>query len=250
MSTSVILLPAGKVSDPIPVTPLMSLCAVPQVLGGTVLIEQAPSQTGPWLTAAAAQGYAQSVRLSVGGWLRVTSATQAAAIVLSDFGNALGAGQGGGGAFNFDSAVNCQAVLASPNSTSEVPLFSLRVPPGILRPNFRMWARATASFTNNVNAKTLQVRMNGLAGTLAFQSPALASNANYAFEADWAGIADGATLKGLGAGATGGFGLSTTALTTLARDYLNNETEFVISCTKATGTDTFQLDSLLIYLQQ
>jgi len=244
MSTAITLLAAGKVSDPIPVTPLQSLMAAPQVLGGTVLIEQAPTQNGPWNTVASAQGFAQSARPLVNSWFRVTAATQAGVIAVSD----IGAGSGGG--TNFDSIVNCQVPLASPNSTSEVVLATFRLPPLLLKPNFRCRIRATASFTNNVNAKTLQCRMNGLTGTLFFQSPALASNANYAFEADFVGIGDGATLKGLGSGATGGFGLSTTALTTLARDYINNETEIVVTCTKATGTDTFQLDSLYVDLQQ
>jgi hypothetical protein len=245
MSTSILLLPAGKVSDPIPVTPLMSLMAAPQVLGGTVLIEQAPTQAGPWQTVAAAQGYAQSARALTNSWMRVTSATQAAVVAVSD----IGAGSGGG--TNFDSIVNCQAVLASPNTTSEVVLATFRIPPGLLKPNFRLRIRGVASFTNNANAKTMQVRMNGLAGTLIYQSTALASLANASFEAMMAGIGDGATLKGFGSGLTSvGLGTSTTALTTLARDYINNETEVVVTATKATGTDTFQLDSLLVNLDQ
>ena len=245
MSTAITLLPAGKVSDPIPVTPLQSLMAAPQVLGGTVLIEQAPSQSGPWNTVASAQAFAQSARALTNAWLRVTSATQAAVIAVSD----IGAGQGTN-PLN-EPIFNCQAVCASPNATAETVIASFRLPPNFLKPNFRLWIRGAASFTNNANAKTMQVRMNGLAGTLIYQSTALASLANLRFDAAMVGIGDGATLKGLGSGLTSaGLGTSATAFTTLARDYINLETEVVITCTKATGTDTFQLDSMLVVLEQ
>ena len=245
MATQVVLVPAGATSATFPVGPNTSIQAGPAVLGGTVQVYTAVNPTGPFqLWSAGTSSSAASTRLSTTGYAYCVAATQAAVFTLSDIGAGIGPNP-----LN-EPIVNVQAAIASPSTTSEVAIASFRVGPNILRPNFRMRLRATASFTNNVNAKTLQVRMNGLTGTLAFQSPALASNANYAFEADWCGIGDGATLKGLGAGASGGYGLSTTALTTLARDYINNETEFVVSCTKATGTDTFQLDSLIVDLLQ
>ena len=48
--------------------------------------------------------------------------------------------------------------------------------------------------------------------------------------------------------AQGGLGISTTAIPTLTRDYINNETEFVIGITKATGTDTGDLASFSVRL--
>jgi hypothetical protein len=223
---------------------MQSAMAAPQVLGGTMQIEQAPTQNGPWTVVAAAQAYAQSARPLTNAWMRFTAATAAGVVAISD----IGSGQGPNPLL--EPIVNVQVPLASPNATAETQIASFRIPPNVMRLNSRVRVRATTSFTNNANAKTLQCRMNGLTGTLFFQSPALANNANYAFEADFAGIGDGATLKGMGAGSAGGLGLSTTALTTLARDYINNETEIVISCTKATGTDTFQIDSLIVDMQQ
>lgn len=245
MSTNVVLVPSGAVSSVYYVTPNYSVMAGPQVQGGTATLYFGPTPNGPWQQwSAGASLNPASYRALTNSYVYMAAATQAGILAISDIGAGVGPQP------NLEQIVNCQGVVASANSTSEVALYSFRSPPGLLRPNFRMRARATVTMTNNANAKTLQVRMNGIGGTLAFQSPALANNANYAFEADWCGIADGATLKGLGAGATGGFGLGTTAVTTLTRDYINNETEWVISCTKATGTDTFQLESLCVDLYQ
>lgn len=245
MATQIILVPSGTTSAVFAIGPNTSVCAAPQVLGGTVQVFTSTSPNGPWLLwSAGTSSSAASVRLSTNGYCYCVAASQAAILSLAEL------GAGFGTAPQNEPLIANQAVHASPSTTSEVALFSFRIPPLVLKPSFRIAIRATASFTNSANAKTLQVRMNGIGGTLAFQSPALASNANYAFEADFVGIGDGATLKGLGAGATGGFGLSTTALTTLSRDYINNETEFVISCTKGTGSETFQMDSLLVQLYQ
>ena len=244
MSTAIVLLPAGKVSDPIPVTPLMSAMIAPQVLGGTGQIEQAPTQFGPWSVIAAASGSAQSARPLTNAWMRFTAATQAAVVAISDIGAGIGPNP------LDEPIVNCQVPMASPSTASEVVIATFRLPPLILRPNFRCRIRGVASFTNSANAKTMQVRMNGLTGTLCHQSAALANLANYSFEAMFAGIGDGATLKGFGAGSAGGPGTSTTALTTLARDYINNETEIVVTCTKATAAETFQIDSLVVELFQ
>lgn len=245
MSTNVQIIPAGATSPVIYVTPLMSIQAGPQVQGGTVTVFTSPTQSGPFTAWPAGASLATaSIRMLQNSWVYATAATQAATLAISD----IGAGQGTN-PLN-EPIVNCQAVLASANVTTETIIASVKVPPLMLKPNFRMRMRGTVTMTNNVNAKTLQVRMNGIAGTLAFQSPALASNNNYAFEADWVGIGDGATLKGLGSGTTGGFGLSATAVTTLSRDYINNETEFVLTCTKATGTDVLQVESLIVNLEQ
>ena len=245
MSTIVVPLASGATSAVFNVTPMQSVCVAPGVLGGTMTLYQGPTPQGPWAAVINASTSAASYRSgTVNSYVYAVSATQVGVLAISD----MGLGQGSSPLT--ETIANCRAVCASPSSTAEVALYSFRLPPLFLKPNFKVEIRAAASFTNNVNAKTLQVRMNGIGGTLAFQSPALASNLNYNFSAVFIGIGDGATLKGIGAGTTGGLGLSTVAYTTLARDYINNETEIVVSCTKATGTDTFQLDSFQANLYQ
>lgn len=245
MSTQTFIVPAGTQLAPQAVFAGQSVCAGPQVILGTALLEFSPTQSGPWTAwSAGASTAAASFRPAVNQWIRVTAATQAAAVVINDFPVAAGFTAA-------DSVISSSLVMASASVTTETVLYSFRTPPSYLRPNFRMNIRAAASFTNNVNAKTLQVRMNGVAGTLAFQSTALASLANVRFDASIVGIGDGATLKGVGSGLTSvGLGTSATAFTTLARDYINNETEFVITATKATAGDTFQLDSLSVTVEQ
>jgi hypothetical protein len=235
MAYSVTTVPAGTTSTPAQLLINQNLTAGPQVQGGSVLIQTGPSQNGPWFPAAGGSSLAAiSVRAAVNLWYTVTASTQAATVAVMDM--AIPGMQGVMLAANvpFDSA----------NVTTETAVFTYRIPPNTLPLNFQMTLNGNLRMTNNANAKTMQVRMNGIAGTLAFQSPALASNANYNFEAAFSGAGDGATLKGFGAGATGGWGLSTTAYTSLSQTYIASETEIVISVTKATGTDTMALDSL------
>lgn len=238
--TTVIVVPAGSTCTPFAVTPLHNVCAGPAVLGGTVLLETASNNQGPWLAwGAGSSGAADSVRSTVNAWVRVTATTQAAIVFVSDM--------GGANTPAFTALANMNGTIATPSSTAIQKLFSVRVPPNFLPPNFRCQVSGSVNLTNNVNVKTLTCLLNGVAGTSFFTSPSLASNANYNFVAAFVGQGAGA-LKGVGAGATGGLGLSTTAFTTLAYDFINNELEIVIAATKATGTDTFTLEACTIQL--
>lgn len=240
MAYSVYSVPAGTTSAPQPLLINQSLTAGPQVQGGSVLIQTGPTQNGPWFPAAGGSSTsAISTRAQVNLWYTVTATTQAATVVAMDM-----------------AIPNMQGVMLSlnlpvdtPSTTSEVAVFTYRIPPNTLPLNFQMTLNGNLRMTNNANAKTMQVRMNGIAGTLAFQSPALASNANYNFESSFSGAGDGATLKGFGAGSAGGYGLSTTAYTSLSQTYIASETEIVVSVTKATGTDTMALDSLALKIE-
>lgn len=236
--TQIVLVPAGTQSAPIFLTPQTNLCAGPQVLGGSVIVETAPSINGPWLAWNAGTSLAaDSFRPSTNMYARVTAATQAGIAIVADIG---GANQP-----TLDQLVSANFSLASPSSTSIQKLFSVRIPPLYLPPNFRCELRGSVNLTNNANVKTLTCTLNGTGGTSFFTSPSLASNANYNFMAAFVGQG-ASSLKGVGAGATGGLGLSTTAFTTLAYDYINGELEVCVCATKATGTDTFSLESLLM----
>lgn len=234
---------AGTTSTPVAVTPLTNICAGPSVLGGSLTLEFAPTQNGPWNTAFTGST-GGSYRPPVNQWVRVSAVTSAANMFVSDMGLAL--------ADLTDSVISINGTLASPSATAAGILASWRMPPNFLSPNFRMEVKGTLNLTNNANVKTLNVYANGLSGTALATSPSLASIANFAFQTTIYG-STGATLTGTGVlasqtAAQGGSGSSTTALPTLARDYLTQETEFVVGLTKATGTDTGELTSLQVVL--
>lgn len=240
----VVNVPAGTQSLVQAVTPLTNVCAGPAVLGGTVLLETAPTPQGPWSATGAGSATAgQSVRLDTNGYVRCTATTQAANMVISDFSGVNSPGTSG-------NLISSNAVLASPNSTSIQILYSFRIPPRYLtNPNFRIEMAGSVLSTNNANVKTLTVVMNGAAGST-IQTLAITSLAQTNFFATMYGV-DGSTLKGsIGTIAAGGWGGTTTAEVTLARDYINNETEVVVCITKATGTDTVTLNSFRAALYQ
>lgn len=240
MAFTVYTVPAGITSTPAPLLANQSLCAGPQVQGGSVLVQTGPTQTGPWFPAAGGVSTsAVSVRAAQNIWYTVTATTQAATVCAADM--AIPGMQG--------EILGVNVPYDSPNATAESVIFTFRIPPNTLPLNFNMTLNGNVRLTNNANAKTMQCRMGGLAGTLFHQSPALASLANYNLEAAFSGIGDSATLKGFGAGSAGGFGTSATAYTTLATNYIATETEIVVTATKATGTDTLALDSLAVSIQ-
>ncbi len=243
MQTTYTLVTAGTTSNPIAVTPMTNVCAAPAVLGGTVTVEFAPTQNGPWATAFTGT-VGNAFRPIVNSWIRCTAVTQNVSLFTTDMGLANQDIQ--------DVLVSFNATMASPSSTAASYLAGVKVPPNYLTPNFRMEISGTLNLTNSATVKTLNIYANGIAGTALATSPSLASIANYTFNTVIYG-SSGATLTGAGVlasqtSAQGGSGSSTTALPTLARDYLTQETEFVVGITKATGTDTGELTSLCIKL--
>ena len=242
MATQIIPVPAGTVSTAMPVGPTTTVLCGPAVLAGTMLLEIAPTQSGPWVTQTAASLLPFSYRPLVTTWIRATAATQAGVLVLADVGGANQIASSPG------TLISINTAIATASQTAEQTIVSLRIPPQFLPQNFRCDFRGGVTTTNSANVKSIAVRVNGLTGTSVFTSPSLASNANYNFAGAFVGI-NGATLKGVGAGATGGMGLSTTAYTTLALDYIGNELEVVVTGTKATAGETLQVDSFVMTLQ-
>lgn len=239
MASTYYLVPAGTVSPNIFITPQASLTAAPSVLGGLVTVEFATSQQGPWFTVQSG-GTGGTYRPIVTGYVRVTATTSQANAFLADFGVAASG-------LN-DCIIQLNAAMASPNSTTASYLAGFKVPPNFLGPNFRIEMAGTVSITNSATVKTLNVYANGIAGTALATSPSLASIANYSFNTTVAGRGDGVTIVGVGmlasqTAAQGGYGSTTTTLPTVTYNYLGQETEFVVGVTKATGTDTAQLES-------
>lgn len=246
MSTQLTKVTAGTTTSPIQINSNQSVFLGPQVLGGSVLLQFADTQSGPWQSwGAGTATEGASFRLTNGktyGWIQATATTQAATLAISDIGQVFNP-------FPVSEIVSICRPMASGSTTSETTLFSMRIPPLVLPYNFTMRVEASAHYTNNANAKTLQCRINGIGGTLFYQSGALASTLNLNFVAKCGGQGDGVTWAGFGSGLTNiGAGLSSTAFTSLSRDYISQETEIVITCTKATGTDAFVLESLVISL--
>lgn len=236
MSSTLIKVPSGTTSAVYPLLANQNICACPAVQGGSVQINVGSNPAGPFsATASGSTTAAQSYRPDVNQYVTITAAGgQAANAVISDM--SIPSMQG--------ALVSAQAPFDSPNSTSEVLLYSFRLAPFTLPASFRVALDAKLNMTNSANAKNVNCRMNGIAGNLFFQAPSLANVANYNFLAWFNGIGDGATLEGYGSGTTGGLGTSGTAYTTLTRAYQQLETEICLTVQKATGTETMTLDSL------
>lgn len=243
MATFVYNVPAGSTSNVIAVTPLQSILVGPAVLGGTASLSFATNPNGPFLAwSFGASTSPQSFRAATTGYIQVTAATQAANVAVSDMNQLVNN-------LPTNSLMSINESFASGSSTSEQIVGSLRVPPGILLLNGRLRISGGLSMVNNANAKTLQVRVNGIGGTIMFQSPALASNANYNFQTEIGLRNDGITQLGCGAGSAGGLGLSTTAYASFSTvNYLQNEIEYVVTVTKATAGDLAQLETLTVQL--
>ena len=171
-----------------------------------------------------------SFRPLVNQYYYVAAATQQAIVVATDMGAA--------NTPTINQLISMNGVCASGSTTSEQKIFSFKTPPLFLPLNFKMTFIGAVNLTNGAGTKVLNCRMNGVGGTSFFTSPALASNANYNFVASLCGDGTGNSCAALGlarrvAWGTGG----ATAYTTLTRDYINNETEFVLTATKGTAGD-------------
>jgi hypothetical protein len=220
MGTYVVSVPAGSQSRP-------------QVLGGTALLESASNLQGPWTTVLSATA-AASFRPLVNGYVRLTATTQAGSMAVSEM-----AGVNSPGTTSV--LVSSNIPFASPSSTAAQQIFAFKIPDKFLSTNFKLSIEFGLNLTNNANVKTVNVLMNGAGGTNVMTAAVTSFATFNGYTTVFA--FDGAVLAG-------GMGGSTVALATLARDYINNETEFVISITKATGTDTAEVISCVVRLSQ
>lgn len=245
MPTSIVNVPAGSTSAVIPVTALTSVLAGPAVLGGTVTLSFASNPSGPFNAwSFGASTGPQSFRSSVNGYIQVAAATQAANVALCDLSGAIGSS-------SRVPLCSVNAAMASASSTSEQVIGSLRIPAGFLPMNGLLRFSAMVSMLNGADAKTIQGRIAGISGTLFYQSGALASNANVNLQAYVALAGDGFTQKGYGSGLTNiglGLGGATAYTAYTTTNYQLTETEYVITCTKATAGDLMVLQSMVVEL--
>jgi hypothetical protein len=245
MTTSVTNVPAGTTSQILAVNTLTSVLAGPVALGGTTTLSFSRNPSGPFLPwSFGASINPQSFRPLTTGYIQVTAATAASNVAICDM-----SGVVGNRTRSYLMSIN--ETFASGSSTAEQTIGSLRLAPGVVPLNARLRLVGNVDMTDGGNAKTLQVRVSGIAGTVMFQSAALASLGYFNFDSEIAFCNDGTTIKGFmsGAGTAGakaGWGGITgeTYPTVTTINYLNTEVEVVVSCTKATGTDIFRLQGL------
>lgn len=272
MTTAVVNVPVGAPQlfrpGPIPFS-----CYAHPGATGTVLLETSRDsgtsfQASPIGTSTTGAGYSVGGIGDYGTIIRATASTVAGTLLGMDLSlpsGGMGVGIGG--------AVVCQSAVAqaTPNSTSELTLFSMRFPAGAplgaslqtaLKLNFTLDVDLMFTATNNVNVKTIKAYMANsqnvaievAAGGLQ-QTQVLTSSSGGRMSVRVSGRNDGATLVSSSIGAALGWGISTTAPTVVSSGaaYAGPaavEQALSITCTKATGTDTVTLDSTLVRLFQ
>ena len=270
MSTTIFTVPAGT-TQIIPAPALSSVCFQP-VSGGTVAAAYGPDGVSPNFQALPQSGntvafsfnpstYANAINNPMGqlGKVQVTANTQNCNVLVSDL-------QQYPGSFPERQTVAASnvAYTALASSTAENTLFSCRFNPGYFKLNWRLEWFAMFTITNSVTVKTI----NAYLGPSVNSSTAAALEAATASKVwtnaytsviggtgqGWAGGRnDGQTIIASNGGLlnAGGVGSSTTANVTVSTtSYQTSEQAFVLTATKATGTDVVTLDSILVKIYQ
>lgn len=134
------------------------------------------------------------------------------------------------------------AAVTGAADTNENILASITVPP--MAPNGQLRIMTLFGVNNNANVKTARVRFSGIGGTI-FGSLALANQVQGSLHTRIANR--GSRSSQVGGDAAVSFGVSTNALVTASVD-TSVATTLVITGQKATGGDTFRLDSYSVEL--
>ncbi len=135
--------------------------------------------------------------------------------------------------------------IVTANNTSEQILATIPILGGTLGVNGVIRVSTLWTMTNNVNVKTLRVRLGGGAGTV-FWAAAGASIATLKGHCQIANRGSQSSQVAMDS-ATLAFGSSTAAVVTGAIDTAVNQ-DLVITAQKATGTDTVNLESYQVEL--
>lgn len=149
---------------------------------------------------------------------------------------------------------------AKQSGTAEQACFSMRFPPGFLKPNFRLDWDFCATITNNTDVKTLTVYFGNSATTALEGGTSAWTNVYTSMAgAHAAGVIAGRNVtnsviaSNAGLASAGGWGSSTTANVAISSsaDYLNVEQALVFTVTTATTAgDVFTRDSIKVDLTQ
>lgn len=274
MATAIFTVPAGQ-SGVFPAPALASVCVQPTA-GGSVTLGYGPDGISPTFQSAPQSGNTSPFSLNTStysgytsnfspnpmgnlGKIQVTAATQLCTVLISDL-------QQYPGSFPERQTVLQSGVpYALPNSTSELELISIRFHPGYFKQNMRLEYHAQLSFTNNANVKTLKGYFgastnSATAGAIETAATLSTTNAYTSMagayhSSSYMSKNDNATVVAANTGllSAGGMGSSVTANVSTSVVYSGPsavETVFILTGTKATGTDTFQLDGIVVKVYQ
>jgi hypothetical protein len=179
--------------------------------------------------------------------VRATAATVAGVLLVSDVSQVTGGVQ-----MDRQMAAVAGVAYTMPNITTEANLFALRLPPGLLKANFRIEIDIALTLTNNANVKTLRAYFGNTGAGTVFETQAVTSFAGFRAGYVISGRNDGASVIGGNVGSAGGYGGSVTANALIVANaaYQTAEQELYITGQKATGTDALTLDQLSVRLIQ
>lgn len=269
MATTIITIPSGT-TQIIQAPARSSVCFQP-VAGGSATVGYGPDGVSPVFTTVTQSGNTSPFSLATDtyaavmgslGKVQVTAAGgQNCTVLVSDLQNYPGSLPG-----TPRTIAQSGVAYTTPNSTSELELFSIRFPAGYFKPNFRLECYYQLTLTNSVNVKTLKGYFgnstnSSTAGALETAASAIVSNAYTSMAGAYgtfavAGRNDNQTVIGSNAGllSAGGWGSSTTANTTISSaNYAGGaavEQVLVLTATKATGSETFTLDAVKVVIDQ
>jgi hypothetical protein len=270
MSSTIFTIPAGQ-SAILPAPALSSICVQPGA-GGSALLQYGPDGVSP-IFVSAPQGantapysfcpstYNNNIANPMGniGKVQVTATTTPAVVIVSDL-------QQYPGSFPERQTVAASSVAyATINGTAEQNLFSMRFPPGFLKPNFQLELFYQLTLTNSANVKTFKAYFGpstnsataaALEGGTAIQSNVYTSMIGAMGIVAGGGRNDNQTFIASNGGllSAGGWGSSTVANVSVANCNYGGpaavEQVLAITATKATGAEVFTLDRVLVKVYQ
>ena len=267
MTTRIFQVPSGQ-SLVFP-APVISSVLVQPGTGGTGSIAYGPTVNGPFTLAPQGANTApyslctNSYAAGMGnlGFVQVAATTAAATVSVSDLSQYPGSFPERQTVFQ-----NAVAFTSIASNTNELELASIRFPANYFQYNFTLHLYFMLTLTNNANAKTLKAYFGpstntataaALEGGSVFFSNVYTSMSGANGHMILAGRNDGQTVicGNPGLLSTGGWGSSTTANTTISTTNYNAgaagvEQVLYLTGTKATGTDTFTLDNLMVQVNQ
>jgi hypothetical protein len=274
MTTRIYSVPSGQ-SLVFPAPTTSSVCVQPGT-GGTASIAYGPTPNGPFtlapqgadtgvysLCTTTYSGATSGNLTGMGnvGFVQVAATVATATVIVADMSD-----YPGSSVERQTVAMTGVAFTTIASSTAELGMFSMRFPANYFQYNFRLEWEAQITLTNSATVKTIKAYFGAstnsataaaLEGGTLVWSNVYTSMIGARFGGALYGRNDGQTIiaSNYGLASAGGWGSSTTANVTISSDNYNAgasgvEQVFYITGTKATGTDTLTLDSMIVKVYQ